>query len=402
MQQTPEQSPVLQPEEDEINLLELLLVLVKRKRLILGMTIAAALISIVYSLTLPNIYTATAKILPPQKETGGGLAAALGQLGGLAGMAGLAGGLSGGSDLYLGILKSRSVTDAVIQKLNLQTEFKAKSMDDARRAFEGVVKFQAGKDGIITISADSKKPEMAAKLANTCVDELLRRSVQLNLVKAGSERVFLEKRLEVVKADLTKAEEALKAFAQQNKTIQIDAQAKASIEGVAKLKAELATREVQLASLRSYQTDESPEVKTLQAAIRRLQGEIGRFAGVGGSGEGIPTVGSVPGLGLHYARLMRDLKIQEAIFEQLTKQYELAKVSEAKDSSSLQVLDEAVVPVRKSKPKRSVIVMLSTIIGLILSLFSVFILEQMGKLSDDDRQRVNNIKDLIFRSNSGC
>lgn len=397
MQQTPEQSPVLQPEEDEINLLELLLVLVKRKRLIVGMTLAAALISIVYSLTLPNIYTATAKILPPQKETGGGLAAALGQLGGLAGMAGLAGGLSGGSDLYLGILKSRSVTDAVIQKLNLQTEFKTKNQDDTRKRFESVVKFQGGKDGIITISADSKKPEMAAKLANTCVDELLRRSVQLNLVKAGSERVFLEKRLEVVKADLTKAEDALKSFAQQNRTIQIDAQAKASIEGVAKLKAELATREVQLASLRSYQTDESSEVKTLQAAIRRLHGEIGRFSGVGGSGEGIPTVGSVPGLGLQYARLMRDLKIQEAIFEQLTKQYEMAKVSEAKDSSSLQVLDEAVVPVRKSKPKRAIIVILSTVTATFIGVFGAFILEYLEKLPAEDRQRVALIKELALR-----
>ncbi|MBI5656960.1 MAG: lipopolysaccharide biosynthesis protein [Geobacter sp.] len=396
MQETPQQSPVPQPEEDEINLLELLLVLVKRKRLIVGMTLAAAIISIVYSLTLPNIYTATAKILPPQKETGGGLATALGQLGGLAGMAGLAGGLSGGSDLYLGILKSRSVTDAVIQKLNLQTEFKAKSMDDARQALAGAVKFQAGKDGIITISADNKMPELAAKLANTCVDELLKRSVQLNLVKAGSERVFLEKRLEVVKADLTKAEDALKSFAQQNKTIQIDAQAKASIEGVAKLKAELATREVQLASLRSYQTDESSEVKTLQAAIRRLQGEIGRFSGVGGSGEGIPTVGSVPGLGLQYARLMRDLKIQEAIFEQLTKQYEMAKVSEAKDSSSLQVLDEAVVPVRKSGPRRTFIVIIATAVAFLVGVFGAFVFEFLERLSVEDRQKIALLKKLAL------
>ncbi|GAM08246.1 tyrosine-protein kinase etk [Geobacter sp. OR-1] len=380
--------------ESEISLLELLLVLVQKKRFILAFTAAGAVISIIWSLLTPNIYTSTARILPPQKDSGSGLVAALGQLGGLASMAGL-GGLVGSSDLYVGILKSRSVSDAVIKKLNLQTEFKSKNMDDARKRFEKVVKYQAGKDGIITITANSKKPELAASLANACVSELLARSVQLNLVKAGSERIFLEKRLEVVKGDLKKAEEALKGFAQQNKAIQIDSQAKASIEGVARLKAELATREVQLASLRSYQTDESPEVKTLLAAIRRLHGEISRYAGYADGGEGIPTVGSIPSLGMQYARFMRDLKVQEAVFEQLTKQYELAKVAEAKETSTLQVLDDAVVPIRKSKPKRSLIVILTTVCSFFVSIVFAVATEYAEKMGEEDRQRWQTIKRQI-------
>ncbi|WP_243688491.1 Wzz/FepE/Etk N-terminal domain-containing protein [Geotalea toluenoxydans] len=186
--------------EEEINLLDLLRVIVRRKKLIIKICVTAVVLSVAYSLTLPNIYTATARVLPPQKEGGGGISALLGQVGGLAGLAG--GALGGSSDLYLGILKSRSVADAVIKKLDLQKKFECKNIDEARQALARVVKTQAGKDGIITITADNKDAVLAATLANTMVAELGNRSVQLNLTKAGSERVFLEKRLDLVKDDL--------------------------------------------------------------------------------------------------------------------------------------------------------------------------------------------------------
>lgn len=391
------EQPAVQPEEDEINLLELALVIVKRKRLVVGLPLIAALLAIIYSLTLPNIYTATAKILPPQKEGGGGLSALLSQAGGLAGLAGGLGGLSGPAELYVGILKSRSVGDAVVKRLNLQAIFKSKTAEDARRGLEGAVKIQSGKDGIITITADSKDPKLAAQLANSYVDELARTSVRLNLSKVGTEKAFLEKRLELVKGDLKTAEENLKSFAQKNQTIQIDSQAKASIEGIAKLKAELVAREVQLESLRSYQTDESPEVKILVSTVAKLRREVGAHAAASGSGEGIPGLGSVPGLGLQYARLMRDLKTQEAIYEQLAKQFEVAKLAEAKDSTTIQVLDEAVPPVRKSKPKRSIMVILATVSAFFVGVFGAFILEYLEKLPDEDRMRLARMKELALR-----
>jgi capsule polysaccharide export protein KpsE/RkpR len=186
-------------------------------------------------------------------------------------------------------------------------------------------------------------------LANTFVEELGKTTVRLNLTRVGTEKVFLEKRLEIVKADLKKAEDELKAFAQQNKIVQVDSQAKVSIEGIDRLKAEIASREVQLSVLRTYQTDESAEVKSLQTGVRKLQQEISKLSGSSSGGEGIPSIGAVPGGGLEYARTMRDMKFQEAIFEQLPKQYEMAKLNEAKDSSSIQVLDSAVPPNQKSK-----------------------------------------------------
>ncbi len=158
--------------EEEINLLELLRVVVRNLPLIAKITAVTVVLSVIYSLTLTNVYTAKATLLPPQKDSGGGGAAALlASMGG--GLAGLAGGLGGGSaDLYLGILKSRTVTDAVIKRLDLNTEFKSKNTDSTRTTLQGLVKFQAGKDGMITITADYRDPAKAALLANTFIDEL--------------------------------------------------------------------------------------------------------------------------------------------------------------------------------------------------------------------------------------
>lgn len=396
-----QQNQVMESGEQEINLLELLQVIARRKLIIVKLCLVALVLSICFSLVLKNTYTASAKILPPQKDSSGGLSSILGQTGGLASLASGSFGLGGSTDLYLGILKSRSVSDAVIKKLNLQTEFELKTIDDTRKKLAGVVQFKAGKDGIITIDADSKDPRKAALLANTFVEELGRRSVQLNLTKAGTERMFLEKRLEVVKQDLRNAENDMKAFQEQYKTIKADSQATAAIEGIARLKAEIVTREVQLASLRNSMTDESNEVRTLMAALAKLKSQLGGLTGSGGN-DVIPTMGNVPSLAVSYARKLRELKIQEALFEQLTKQYELAKLSEAKDSSTLQVLDEAVTPHKKSKPKRSLIVLLSVVSAFFISIVIIFIQEFISRLSPEDAELVRDIKSSLvpFRRNN--
>lgn len=380
--------------ENEINLLELLQVLVKRKMLIIKICSFAIVASVIYSLTLPNIYTATARVLPPQKESSGGLSALLGQAGGLAGLA--AGGLGGGSDLFVGILKSRSVADAVIQRLELTKVYNAKTLDAARRNLDAAVRVQAGKDGIITITTSDEDPKLSALLANTFVEEFGKTMVRLNLSKAGTERAFLEKRLDLVKKDLQITENGLKLFAQRNKIVQVDSQAKATIEGIARLKAELASKEVQLAVLRSRQTDQSSDVKTAQTGIARLKSELATLAGDGGGGQGIPAIGNVPVIGLEYSRKLRELKIQEAIFEQLTKQYEMAKITEAKDSSSFQILDDAVVPINKSKPKRSLIVVLSSVLAFFVSIIIIFAQDYLRKVSYEDRIILENIKKQLL------
>lgn len=378
---------------EEINPLELLRVVVQNLPLIAKVTTVVAILSIISSLALKNVYTAKATLLPPQKDSSGSAAALLASMGGLAG---LAGGLGGGStDMFLGILKSRTVTDSVIKRLDLHTELKSKNADDTRKKVQALVKFQAGKDGIITITADSKDPVKAAMLANTFIDELKKISVQLNLTKASTERSFLEKRLAVVKEDLKTAEEEMKSFQEKNKTIKADTQAAVAIEGIARLRAELITKEVQLAALRNSMTDENTEIKTLLAGIAKIKGQLSSMSGTGESGSVIPSVGNAPSLGVQYIRRLRELKIQEALFEQLTKQYELAKITEARDSSTIQVLDEAVVPIRKSSPKRAIIVILSTLTAFFCSVFFVFIKDYLSKLPPEESAIVDDIKEAI-------
>lgn len=390
-------------DEDEINLLELLRVVVRRKILIIKACTVAIVLSVCWSLSLDNIYTATNSFLPPQKENpSAAFSALLSQAGGLAGLVG-GGGMGGTVDLFLGILKSRSVADAVIKRLDLQKEFKKKTVDDTRKVLERVVKFKGGKDGIITVSANHKNPQRAALLANAFVDELSRRSVQLYLVKAGVERQFLEKRLVVVKQELVNAENDLKAFQEKYKTIKVDAQAAVAIEGIARLKAEIVSKEVQLATLSNSRTGESSEVKALEAGISKLKSQLGSMVGSGGTDSIIPSTGNVPALAVEYLRKMRELKVQEAVFEQLTKQYEVAKINENKDSSTLQVLDEAVAPSKKSKPKRSIIVLLSTFSAFILSIIVIFVQEHLSKLSAEDAEIIRDIKQaLAFGKRKDC
>lgn len=390
---TDKQNQIEIEDENEINLLDLLHVLARRKMVAIWLVAAAVLLSTGYSLTLPNIYSATARVLPPAKEAAGGLGGMLGQLGGIAALA--TGGVGGTGDLYLGIAKSRTVGDAVLKRLDLVKRYRASSLDEARKLLDDAVKVQAAKDTIITITVDDKDPKLAALIANTVVDELGKTLIRLNFSKAGTERLFLEKRLDLVKSDLKNAEEGLKGFAQQNKVVQVDAQAKSVIEGVAKLRAELASREVQLSVLRTYQTDEGAEVKTTQAVIAKLKGELSRFAG-SASEYGLPGIGNVPGLGLEYGRKMRELKTQEAIYEQLMKQYEVAKLNEAKDSSSLQVLDEAVAPSKKTRPKRSQIVILSVATTLLVALFIIFTQEHYANMSLEEKGKIRSILRSFF------
>lgn len=382
--------------DNEINLLELLRVLVRNMPLIVKITTAAVILSMICSLMLKNVYTAKGTLLPPQKDSTGGAAALLASMGG--GLAGLAGGLGGSADLYLGLLKSRTVTDSVIKRLDLHTELKSKNADDTRKSLQALVKFQAGKDGIITITANYKDPAKAALLVNTFIDELQKKSLQLNLTKASTERGFLEKRLVVVKQDLKAAEEEMRVFQEKNKTIKADSQAAVAIEGIAKLRAEIVSKEVQLAVLRNSMTDENPEVRTLLAGINKLKSQLNLMSGSGGVGGVIPLVGNAPSIGVEYIRRLRELKTQEALNEQLTKQFELAKINEARDSSSVQVLDEAVAPLRKSKPKRALIVILSTAIAFLCSIFLVFVKEYLAKLSPEDSAIMDDMKGTLKRT----
>ena len=377
---------MLQPEssDDSINVLESLGVITKYKKMILMVTCAAALAALLFSLSLTKYYSATAKILPNQQNQSL-LSAVSGQMGG--GMS-LAGGLLGGagtSDLFAEMLKSDDIADAVVARFKLMEVYGKELRQDAYRELSKKVSIQTGKEGIISITVDDREPRRAAEMANALVEEVDRLSAKVNMAQAGQSREFLENRLTKAKADLADAEEKLKGFQARNKALNVPEQARTAIEGVAHLMAQLAAQEVQLATLRSHFTDWNPEVKNAKASIANLKVQIARLEGQGGGA--VPSLGSVPPLGQEYVRLMREFKTQESIVGLLMNQYEMAKLSEANNVSTLQVIQAARVPERKSKPKRAQLVVVVACAGFLLSVIAAFVRERFAAMPAEEREK---------------
>ena len=381
--------------EEEINLLDLLLVLAKNWKMIVGVPLVVALVTAIYSLTIPNIYTAKAMILPGDDNSGGLMSAMMAQMGGLATLAG--GGLGGATkaDLYITMMNSETIQEPIIERFKLMDVYKAKFRSSAYTALDASSTITAGKkDGVITIAVDNEDPKLAADIANAYVEELGKLAAKLSMTGAGNSRVFLEERLTKAKVDLTAAEETLKAFQTRNKAVAVTDQAKATLEGVAQLRAQLVAQEVQMATLRQQFTDESREIKSTKATIANLRGQIARMEGSGSEGS-MPGVGAMPKLGQDYMRLMREFKIQESLVELLTKQYEMTKLNEAKDLVPFQVLQLARVPELKSKPKRSLIVIMSAVASGFLMVLMAFVREYGARMNEEDRKRWQEFQGLL-------
>ncbi|WP_298272285.1 Wzz/FepE/Etk N-terminal domain-containing protein [Geobacter sp.] len=344
-------------------------VIVKHRRLIAGVTLASTVISIIVVLLLPSIYTAKAMIIPSEDDKGV-MGAMMAQLGGINGIAGITGaGLRPTkSDLYVTMLKSETLMDPIIDRFKLMNLYETKFRTDVYKLLDKNVTIKAGKkDGVITIAVDDKNPKRSADIANAYVEELGKLAARLSMNSAGSNREYLEERLSAARSDLGRAEDALKAFQSRNKAVSITDQAKASIEGIAGLRAQLAAQEVSLNTLRAQFTDTSQEVKTAKAAVSNLKAQISKMEAGGGASSSIPSIGNVPEIGQEYLRLVREFKTQETLVGLLTSQYEVAKLSESRDVAPFQVLQKAKVPERRSKPVRSKFVAIAFTLALVSS-----------------------------------
>jgi tyrosine-protein kinase Etk/Wzc len=371
--------PEPRPQEaDEIDLLDLLIVLAKRKRLILGVTLVSAILTAIVSLLLPNRYTATTKILPPQQSQSA-TAMLVSQLAGggmgpLAAMAGSSLGLKNPSDIYIGILKSRTIEDALIQQFDLMRVYRDKRLSDTRKDLSGYSDIIAEKEGLISISVEDKDPKRAAAMANAYVNELRNVTQHLAISEASQRRLFFEQQVQQAKDDLGNAEVALKETEQKTGMIQLDSQAKAVIEAIGNLCAQVAAKEVQLQAMRSFATEQNPQRILVQEQVAGLREQLRKLQGQeGGDGDPIVGTGRIPGAGLEYVRKLRDVKYYETIFDLLAKQYEAAKIDESREAAVIQVLDHATEPDRKSSPMRLVIVLLSAAAAFFVMALFVFV-----------------------------
>jgi tyrosine-protein kinase Etk/Wzc len=366
-------APVTVQEDGEVSLLDFLIALAERKRLILSSAAIFGLLAIVVSLLLPSRYTATVSLLPPQQNSsiGSAFASQLGSLGGVAALAGSSLGLKNGNDMFIAMFQSRTVEEAMVQHFSLMQEYHAKYLSDARKKFEAHATLDgSGKDGLIHISVEDRDPKRAAELANGYADQFRALSQRLAITEASQRRLFFENELEQAKNNLANAEEALKQTEQTTGVIQLDSQAKALIETAASLRAQITAREVQIEGMQTYATGENAQLVQAQRELESLREKLAKLGGSeDSSGELMVPKGRVPEVGLEYVRKVRDVKYYETIFEILARQFEIAKLDEAKQGALVQVVDAAVPPDKRSFPKRTLMVLGGIAVGLFVGVF---------------------------------
>ncbi len=345
--------------DDEISWLDLAITIKENIKLLTLAPLAAGVLALGGSFMVQPTFTATTSFLQPQQQQGAA-AAMLQGLGALGGLAGAASGLKNPSDQYVAFLKSRTVQDALVKRFELRQRYEAELHDDALRALENSARISAGKDGLIKVEVDDHEPVFAARLANAHVEELRKLLDRLAVTEAQQRRVFYEKQVEQTKAKLSQAQLALQRSGINEGALR--AEPKMAAEAYAGLKASVTASQVRLQAMRSYLTEQAPEFKLAQSELAALQAQLSRA-------ESANNVASADDYIVKY----RDFKYQESLFEMFAKQFELAKLDEARDGALVQVVDVAQTPERKSKPKKAMIAVLTTLgTGFALLLF-VFI-----------------------------
>lgn len=346
-------------------------------------------LSVLYAYLLPNQYTSITTLMPPDNASAfSNIMGMVNSSSSAAGLGAAALGLNSPGELFVSILESRNVQDGLIARFSLISYYHSRLPADARKTLKASTTVDEDrKSGVISISVSDRDPVLAAKLASGYVVELNRVVTDDSTSAARRERVFLEERLKDVTQDLDDSSKALSQFSTKNRTIDIPSQAKSMVDAGIKLDAELIDGRSELAALRQTYSEDNYRVKTIEARNAELQKQIDAMSGKPSSGASqsaessstYPSVSELPVLGLTYSDLERKVRADEAIWEALTKEYEAAKVEEAKQIPTVRVLDAAEVPQRKSSPVRRNILAVGTLFSIILA--CVFI--AVGKRWDE-------------------
>ena len=343
-------SPALADSSPDMTFGELVSLIKSGWKSLLVAPILVGLLALGIAFLMPKTYTGTAKILPPQQNQG--LAAMLAQqFGGLAGLAGAAGGLKNPNDQFVALLSSRSVADRLVDQFDLLKVYDSEFREDARKDLARRTDISAGRDGLISIDVDDRDPRRAAAMANAYVEELGRLMQGLAVTEAAQRRVFFERKLEEAKNQLAKAEATLGTSPVSERILK--AEPRAAAEVIARLRAELTVSEIAAATMKSYLSDSNPDYRMALNRIAVLRSQLVAAQ----QADSRPTDVDKDG----YIARYREYKYAEGLFELLAKQYELARIDEARDSTLIQVVDKAVVPERSSKPNKALIAIVAAL-----------------------------------------
>lgn len=339
----------------ELRLIDILRALGRQKKLLILTPVVCTVLAVAVFLVLKPVYTSNAVILPPQQQSSG-MSAMLGQLGGLASATGgLGGALKNPNDLYVGMLESRTVADKLVEKFKLSEHYDVKTAGLARKKLSDKTTIVSEKSGLIFINVSDRDSERAAQIANAYVEELSNLTETMALTDASRRRVFFGKQLISAKEQLADAEVMMRKMQEKTGLIQLEGQLKVIIASTAELEAQIAAKQVKLTSLRSYATKDNPELIKIQDELRGLNQELAKSKKGSGAaaayGDVVLPSGKIPELSTQYVRAIRDVKYYETIFELLAKQFELAKIEEAKNSNIVQLLDKAIPAETRTSPK---------------------------------------------------
>ncbi len=364
-------APAPEPPVTEVSILDILVVLARRGRFILWFTLACTAIGALLAFTRTPVFTAKTVVLPPQQSSpGAGIAAQLSSLGALGGLAGGGLGIKNPSDQYVALFKSEGVENAMVQRFDLQRQYGVKLLSLARRGFEGRSKVAAdAKSGLITISYTDPDPKRAALIANAYVDQYRHLSEHLAISEAAQRRLFFEQQLLESKNNLSASEDALLKYQQSHGLVELNSQARSLIEEGASLRAQIAAKQVQIQGMQTFAAPDNAGLVQAQQELTSLRAQLAKLGGSGdiNGDELIVPGGKVPTESLEYARRLRDVKYNETIFNILARQFEAAKLDEAREGALVQVVDPATPPDWKSAPSRLLWLLVSFALGFVVS-----------------------------------
>lgn len=391
---SPEQSA------DEISLIDLLVAVGRKKRIVVITITAALVIGLLLCYLLPTKFTANTTLMPPQHQSSlsSMLSSQLGGLGAVASLAGGSLGLKNPNDMYVAMFRSQTVEDAMIRKYGLMQEYHAKLLSFARKAFEHSSSVDgSSKDGLIHISVTDRNPRRAAELANGYVEEFRNLSDHLAITEAAQRRLFFQQQMDAAKKKLTNAEIALEQTEEKSGMIAIGGQAEGLIQTGIQLKAQIAAKKAEIQGMESFAAPGNPNLTQAKQELQALESQLANLAGKGGNpgSDLLVPKGKLPSAGLEYLRKYRDVQYDQAIFDILAKQFEVAKLDEAREGALIQVVDPAIPPDHKSSPKRALIMIGSLAVGVFLGLFLALLSAGWESANKDARMResIQSLKD---------
>ncbi|MCC6966550.1 MAG: hypothetical protein IT391_09750 [Nitrospira sp.] len=366
-------------------------VLVARRKIIAGCFLMGTALTLAISLLLPKIYESTSSVLPQLESKEGGMLSALLSSPAAGGMAqnlglGLPGLPTTPTDVFVSILKSRLMADEVINKFDLMNRYHENTMVDTRKELEDHLRITVTKEKVVKVSVEDEDPQVAADMANFYVANLDRLNRTVTVSKAGQNRVFLERRLGETMESMAKAEEALRDFQAKNKTVAVEAQAKVMIEAAAMIQGQITAQEVQMQVMGGYLSPDNPDLARIRSNVDELKKQLATM-GSGKDAKGIlssdrlhPAMVAVPDLALQFGRLFRQVKVQETIFTLLTSQHEQAKIAEARDTPTVQVLDPAIPADKRTRPRVLLNTVVAGVLALVIGTFTAFFLDYRARV----------------------